>query len=226
MMCKMLFKFALVAGLAAGSAQASVVNGDFETDPGVAGKKHGQSFSQLNSGPGSSWDTWDSLAGWQADGGYGIEVQSNRTLGSIDAYSGSHYVELDSDNNSSMYQDLTLDTGRYDLRFAYSPRTNDPATNIIDFGVSGLFSASVAGPSGTHAVGQWSLISYVFDVTTAGTYRLSFAASGTSDSYGGLLDAVSLRGPSDAPPPVPLPAPALLLGAALAGLGLLRRKSR
>lgn len=217
------------AGLA--SAASIVTNGDFETSfatPGI--RNGGQTFDDLNvSGP--SWNIWTAIPGWTNTSGAGIEIQSDRTLRQIDAQSGSHYVELDSNNNSSMAQDIMLGTGLHQLSFYYSPRTANVLSNGISFGIDGvLASENVIGPNAEagYAVGTWTQITRDFTVTTAGTYTLSFGALTRSDSIGGLLDTVSvtaLTPPGGGTPvaPVPLPAGMVLMASGLAGLAGIRR---
>ncbi len=89
----------LVAAAAAafsGTAQAAtVVNGSFEDTPGFSGSR--------------TWQVYNSIDGWSTTSGAGIEIQSNATLGGIDAQDGDKYVELDShgsDSNSMMSQDI------------------------------------------------------------------------------------------------------------------------
>ncbi|OSP54441.1 hypothetical protein [Pseudoruegeria sp. SK021] len=206
-------------------ASAAVVeNGSFEDTFSQTGSNYGQRFDDLMSGPGSSWDVWSSIAGWTTDSGAGIEIQSNRTLTEVDAYDGNHYVELDSNSNSSMFQDVLLDVGHYVMTFFYGPRTNNSGTNGINYSLTGLFQGSVGGPGDTTArtIGFWSQVSEAFNVQTAGTYRLRFGASGLSDSYGGLIDAISIA-PTVAP--VPLPLPVVLLASGIVGLIAVRRVS-
>lgn len=214
---------ALCAGIAAAPSQSDaspVLNGSFETPFAGAGIRNGgQSFERLQSGPGASWNIWQSIPGWTSAFGAGIEIQSNRTLGQIDAFDGQHYVELDSNDNSSMFQDVLLNRGAHMLSFMYSPRTGNPATNGIDYALSGLFGGSVSGPGLETPLGAWTRVTQVFNVAAAGTYRLSFAASGRNDSYGGLIDAVSIApDPAGALSEVPLPAGLVLLASAGAAL--------
>lgn len=212
--------------LAALGAQAAVVmNGDFEeAAAGLA--TDGQMFGDLATGTGNnSWSIFNELPGWQTISGAGIEVQTNNTLGTINAYGGSqHYVELDSNNNSAMAQTINFaSTGRFLLSFFYSPRDNIVASNIIQFSVAEAFDPfdsllldSVAGPSldPLTQVGTWTEITAEFIVRTAGVHTLTFAAIGAPGdkvSYGGFLDNVSISA-------VPLPAAGLLLLAALGGI--------
>jgi hypothetical protein len=214
---------ALLAGLVSGAVQASIVtNGSFEDPFATPGTRNGgQVFGQLLGGPGTSWNVWDAIPGWTTGSGAGIEIQSDRTLGSIDAAQGSHYVELDSTANSSMFQRVLLGVGRYELSFAYSPRTRDAASNGIDYSVDGLLTGRIDGPDGASRVGVWTTVSRGLDVRTAGSYVLSFGATGRSDSYGGLIDSVAIT-----PSAVPVPAALVLLATALGGLGVAARVLR
>lgn len=219
---------------ALGAQAATVVNGGFE-DPGnpVAVATDGQLFTALASGTGNnSWSIFTALPGWTKASGDGIEIQTNNTLTTINANTGQHYVELDSNNNSSMQQTIDFtSTGRYLLSFFYSPRDTNVASNIISYSVAEAFSPfsqllldSVAGPSLDPAtsVGKWTEITAEFIVKTKGLHTLTFAALGTKGdkvSFGGFIDDVSIS-----TVPVPLPAGGLLLIGAVGGLAVLRRR--
>ncbi|HQY43311.1 MAG TPA: hypothetical protein PK450_03955 [Paracoccaceae bacterium] len=208
-----------VAGVQSAQAATIVQNGSFETGiPGnTPGLNFGSQFSDLNSGSGSSWDVWNGINGWTKTTGSGIEIQSNRTLSTIDAHSGQHYVELDSNSNSGMAQNIILGVGRYVLSFWYSPR-DASATNGIEYAVGSLTGGYVNYHTPLAAVpGTWTKITQSFIVKTAGSYALKFTATGRNDSYGGLIDDVSVA-------PVPLPAAGLGLMAGLGMLGALRRR--
>ncbi len=193
------------------------------------------SFEDLSGGvvtfDGGNWQVYSTIPGWKkvTDTGKGIEVQSNATLGSIDAHSGDKYVELDSHpgpgSNSTMQQDVTLSVGRYLLSFFYSPRTSSTGDNTINFAVTNdatsLVSGSVSGPNATYKVGFWTQVDAFFNVTKAGTYALTFAAAGTENTLGGFIDDVSIT-----PAPVPVPAAGLLLLGGLGGLAALKRRRR
>ncbi|CTQ58290.1 MAG: VPLPA-CTERM sorting domain-containing protein [Roseibium album] len=219
---------AVTALLGANAANAMIVNGDFEdtTTLDPTGLVKGNKLSNLAT-TGSSWDVFSEISGWKTTAGAGIEVQTNRTLGSIDAHSGQHYIELDShpkpNSNSTMEQEVSLGVGTYELSFWYSPRTNDASSNGIEYSVSdGLLSGFITGPGASPdtSVGVWTLVKSLFKVDTAGDYSLSFAATGKQNTLGGFIDTVNLTA-------VPIPAAGLLLpvGVAMLGFAARRRKS-
>jgi hypothetical protein len=202
-----------------------VQNGSFEDDPapGLAGTNNGLLFGQLV-GSAQGWDVYASLPGWTKTGnGSGIEVQTDKAVTSTDAMFDEHYVELDSNNNSAMRQALTLTTGRYKLSFWFSPRAlrnnqSTAETNGIRYSIADL-SGTIEGPGGAAqtSVGMWTEITGLFNVAQDGVYDLDFAAVGSSDSFGGFIDNVSVA-------PVPVPAAGLLLLGALGGIAALRRR--
>lgn len=222
---------ALAAAFLPAAASATTVNlvtnGSFEMDPGVVsqgvnGHGAGSTFGDMPT-TGSSWGIWTSgITGWTS-GRNGIEIQSSRTLNPDQvADDGSYYVELDTRRNSEMWQSVDLGVGSHVLRFAYAPRVAQTGSNQIGFSIGdatgslldGLVSDSyTGGPRG------WTEYVFSFEVATAGSYMLSFDARGNSNSLGGLLDDVAINA-------VPLPAGMLLLGTALGGLGLARRRKK
>jgi len=215
---------------AAPATAATVVNGSFE-DPiagNPAGLNNGQFYGTMP-GTGSGWDRWTSLNGWTTDAGPGIEVQTERTLG-LTPNGGQYYVELDSNSNSAMTQSVWLERGIYLLRFFYSPRAKGgqsdeqmAGSNGIAYSVADL-AGMVTGPDGQMgtSVGTWTEITAEFIAETAATYTLRFAAIGESNSYGGLMDDVSI----DYVAPVPVPAAGLLLLGGLGGLAALKRRRK
>lgn len=201
---KLFYGVSVVGALVfAGAAQASniVINGSFE-DPVVA----------------SGTYIWtDDLYGWTIDGDKKVEVRNN-VVGA--AYDGKNYVELDSDvGNMGIWQTLNTVIGQaYQITFAYSPRMNQPAsTNPIAVtwngtALPGSPFTGTGGPSGNN----WVI--YTFNVVADSiASTLKFTASGTSDTLGGGIDAVSVSA-------VPLPGAALLFGSALLGAGVLRKR--
>jgi hypothetical protein len=199
-------KIPLAALLAAAPLAASAVNlvynGSFELDLQPAG----------------SWNIYPGLTGWT--GSPNIELRHAVAGNAID---GVNFVELDSNGNSAMFQDIATFAGvHYTLVFAYSPRPFTGDTNDISVYWGGDLLATFGGsnPGPEH---NWSF--HVFDVTgVAGdTSRLTFAATGLSDSYGGSLDRVSLEGVGQ---PIPEPGTYALLLAGLGVLGCVARRRR
>ena len=202
----MLLAAAIAVGMGGATQAATVTNGSFENTPGFNGSRN--------------WQVYNSIDGWSTDSGAGIEIQSNATLGGIDAQDGDKYVELDShgkNSNSKMSQSIYFDAGSYKLSFYYAPRIANSNSNGIEFSVGDFLLDSVSGPNGEHPRLAWTLVQRVFNVDIAGSYDLSFAATGKQDTLGGLIDNVSVAA-------VPLPASALLLLGGLGAFGAMRRK--
>ncbi|RTL42872.1 MAG: PEP-CTERM sorting domain-containing protein [Burkholderiales bacterium] len=165
-----------------------------------------------------SWINTASIAGWTrtAGPGTGFEIRNN-VAGA--AQEGRNFIELDTNGNTTIAQSLsTLTAGTtYDLSFWYSPREGVAASsNGIDVFWNGLLLDSVTG-LGARSGNVWSQYQYQV-VAKAGTNVLSFAATGTSDGYGGGLDNVSLS--------VPEPGSLALTLAGLAVVALLPRRLR
>jgi hypothetical protein len=213
-----------VAALGATAASAAtVVNGSFEDPTRAIGEVNNNAFVDLAGSSGSSsWDVWSELNGW-ASTGAGIEIQTDNTIGSVDAQDGEHYVELAShgaaDSTSAMKQGITFSAGTYLLSFYYSPRTGTLGENGIKYGVEGVFAGVVSGPTDDLKRGEWTEVTQEFTVGD-GTNSLFFSAiAGGNSTLGGLIDNVSISA-------VPLPASSLLLLAGLGGLGAMRRRKK
>lgn len=207
-LARTLMASAALAALA-GAASAAVINGGFED---VSGLENGG----LNR-PG--YGVYTSIPGWTTLSEPGIELQNNDTLPQIDAHGGNWYVELDSDANASMYQDISFaSAGQYILSFWYAPRTPDLNNNGISWAIG-----NVAGAVTDVFPNGWREVTSVFTVANAGdVLRLVFAATELSNGNGGLIDDVSVTQLA----PVPLPAAGMLLMGGLAGLGAVSRRRR
>lgn len=197
---------------AAAAVQAApvnlLVNGSFE------------STAVLN----GNWVNVANIPGWQVQSGpgTGFEVRNN-VVGA--AHGGNNYIELDTNGNTTIVQliDNLLPGAGYTLDFWYSPRVGQPASTnglAVYWNNSLIDSFTAAGSN----VNVWVEHSYQVQAT-AGTNRLSFAATGTSDSLGGNLDDVGLFARTGANgKPLPEPGSLALVGAALLGLQLRRRQ--
>jgi hypothetical protein len=203
-----------------------ITNGDFETLDSRVGLVNGRRLNNLTP---SRWDVYGSLPGWSTLSGRGIEVQATGVV--VSAHSGNHYIELDShpngslsgSTNSAMYQDVLLGTGQYELSFFYRPRTNSLNDNGISLLLNNINVLSVDNTSGKQ--NAWAQFSTQFTVLTQGVQRITFAAGGNANQLGGFLDTISLTKQSEITAQTPEPASLALMGAALTGLALLRRRS-
>jgi hypothetical protein len=205
---------ALALAAMLGSAGASavyappnlIVNGSFEEPTQSSG----------------SWGFHTSMSGWtvkpdaDADRG-GVEVRNNMVG---EAQDGSNFIELDAYGNSWISQTVdTIENSLYQLTFWYSPRENVAAdTNGIEVFWNDTSLGTLTGSGVGNTGNVWA--THTFTVSGAGlATALKFAAVGTSDSYGGSLDNVSLTA-------VPLPPAAILFGSVLGSLALVARKRR
>ncbi len=171
---------------------------------------------EANAQGSNSWNIYSNLSGWTG-GRAGIELRNN-VAGA--AFDGNNYVELDTTQNSEMWQTIDTSLGQnYDLSFAYSPREGvSSASNGIEVFWNGL-SLGVFTGSGAPNGNTWSVQN--LSVTgAASSSLLMFQAVGTSDSYGGSLDAVSLTAA------VPEPETYALMLAGLAAVGFVARRRR
>ena len=203
MRANFILKVAVAAAFAlagqAAYASSLIINGSFEENIQTTG----------------SWSTYANLTGWTG-GPNQIELRNN-VAGT--AFDGVNFVELDTFANSSISQIVGTTNGQtYYLSFAYAPRINVPASSN---GIEVLWDGNPLGTfTGDGFVSSaWTL--YTFSVLGTGSDTVSFMAVGTSDSFGGSLDAVSLTA-------TPLPAALPMFATGLGALGLLfwRKKQK
>lgn len=230
----MLTKLKLSAGLAAaalslaasGAGAATlvpIVNGSFEA--GTTGAAKGLSkhltFGQLNT-TGAGWDVYTGVQGWTTSAGGRLEVHADRDPTKIDAQDGDYFISLDGgkNSNSGISQDVALSKGSYILSFWFSPESTNVASNAIAYSVGTLVSGVAKWGVNGAKLGKWTQISVLFRVKGAGgLYNLGFAAQGTANGVGGLLDNVQIAA-------VPVPAAGAGLLAGLGALGAMRRRKR
>lgn len=195
-------KTALAAALAlalspALAAPNLVVNGSFEADVIAA----------------NTWVIQPDITGWT--GAPDIELQ-NHLEGNL-PQDGNQLVELDTFGNSAMSQTLNA-TGWVSLSFWYTPRIGWGAgTNGVQVSLAGLATVVMQDAAGG-AVPDWQRFTALVDLGSSGSAVLRFAAVGTSDMAGGLIDNVSVTA-------VPEPASAWMALLGLAGLGWRRRRA-
>lgn len=201
LMKKMLAIAALLSATSFAHANL-VVNGSFED------------YSTVTPG---TWRIFGSGNGWTTSQ-YGVEVR-NAVAGTAD--DGARFVELDTTANSWISQVVHTSANQLlELAFAYASRAGVAAnSNGIEIFWNNLSLGSLTG-NGTNGNG-WLDHVYHVQADANGLGALTFAAIGTSDSYGGSLDNVSVTA-------IPEPDTIAML---LTSLGLLaavtrRRKSR
>ncbi|MEL6690068.1 MAG: hypothetical protein AAFP28_07090 [Pseudomonadota bacterium] len=207
---------ATVVALALPASATTITNGSFE-DLG------GQTIN-------GNWEIFPGVPGWT--GSPNVEIQTDPTIGAVNAHTGDNYVELDTNQDSSITQLINLTRGAWELTFWYSPRVNDDdtTTNDLEWSLtdtadnSEIFSELVTGaPNDDYQWGVWTEITTTFVVLDASTFALTFGATGGSaydgcGNCGALIDTVSIA-------PVPLPAGGLLLLAGLGAVFGLRRRN-
>ncbi|MYN01696.1 DUF642 domain-containing protein [Pseudoduganella sp. DS3] len=190
--------------LAAGAANAGTIelikNGSFENN-GVAA---------------NSWNIKYALDSWLV-GANGAEVRNN-VAGA--AQNGSNYLELDTTGNSWISQSFDTSNGaEYKLSFYYAAREQTgAATNGIDVYWNGQLVKQLAQNNYSNLT-NWT--KYDLSLFGAGNLsKLEFKAAGTSDSFGGSLDNVSLTTKVSEPGTLA----SILLGLGL--LGFMRRRQQ
>ena len=137
--------------------------------------------------PSDTFSVVSNLTGWT--GTPNIELRNN-VAGA--AFAGVNFVELDTFLNSGMFQDIATITGAsYTLSFVYSPRPNTGNTNGIDVLWNGALLEALSGVN-SGATHNWTTYTYNLLGGLGATSRVSFNATGVSDSFGGSLDNVNV----------------------------------
>ncbi|WEF35068.1 PEP-CTERM sorting domain-containing protein [Pseudoduganella chitinolytica] len=184
----------LATSAAAGAATNLALDGSFEAVPVPAGE----------------YVIVGQVGEWLSDT-HGIEVR-NDNAGT--AYEGNNFVELDTDRNSSMFQQIRTRPGQeYLVSFAFRDRDGvDPSSQ----GVQVLWAGYVIGTF--NGAADWEMRQLTVHALTRYS-ELEFRAVGASDSLGTSLDAVSVIAV-----PEPQTYAMLLAGMVLLGVGLRRRQ--
>ncbi len=137
-----------------------------------------------------TWSVFNSVEGWKATGGAGIEIQEE-VAGT--ASSGTSLVELDSHNNSAMTQNVPTVAGeKYELSVRYSPRPGvDIASNDVEVYWNGTKLATMKADGIGNGNTVWR--TFKFQVDGSGPNgQLEFRAAGRSDGLGGYIDDVKM----------------------------------
>jgi len=172
-------------------------------------------FDDLGGGSGPSFFDVSVADGWTAGVGT-IEIQHDDIAGN--ALSQPNLVELDSNQNSTMF--FNLAAGSYSVDYFYSPRPGVAASSngiTLSIGSTTLDSVALSGVGNADTV--WGERSVAFKT---GGGALTFAATGTSDSLGGYLDNITI---SQNGVPEPTAWSLMIAGFGLCG-ALLRRRER
>jgi hypothetical protein len=170
------------AGLLAGTvAHANlIVNPSFEDANLTSGGDNGSGL----------WDyfynTSNPLPGWTStDNSIPLEVGLGTVYG-VTGYDGNNVMELDSTVNVAVDQNLVTAGGTYQLSFLYALRSGvDPASGTMQVYWDNNLVASLSPTSSAMTL-------YTTSVTATGSDILQFDGTGISDSYGAILDNVSL----------------------------------
>ena len=184
---------ALILGVAAVSSANIVKNGSFEA------KSYGSGYSIVaNDGV---------TGGWYAETDF-LEIGAASVYG-VTGQDGKQVLELDAKKNAKVSQNLTTTKSKYSVTFSAALRKGKPSsTQGGDLYWNNVKIASFLPTSS-------NMQSYKFTVVGTGSDKLSFVGTGTSDSYGSLIDNVSVQA---------VPEPTSMAAMAVGGVALLRRR--
>ncbi|GAB7563211.1 hypothetical protein LG202_12500 [Methylobacillus methanolivorans] len=195
----------LLAASSGVNAANIVVNGSFEADT-ISG-----AYEQLAN-----------VTGWYSDGLFEIQRGSDHGGWSAfnTAYDGEQYLELNSTNLTSIWQDLSTTTGQlYNLSFAYSGRSDTPgglnSALEVYWGGNQVVATSVTSHSG------WVIYNFSNLVASNALTTLKFTSiePQNAPSYGSFLDGVVVTA-------VPEPSTYGMLALGLGVMGLISRRKR
>lgn len=129
------------------------------------------------------------VAGWTPE--TQIELQNHVAGDPAPGVGGDVFAELDADFNSMMSR--MIGPGVYTLTYLYSPRPGVPQSSNgigVTIGGAAISQTEISGLFGPNTA--WSQINtQEFEVGPGGAL-LRFSANGTSDSFGGYIDNITL----------------------------------
>ena len=122
-----------------------------------------------------------------------IEVWSNGNMG-VPAFSGKQFIEINSDNDGVLFQDISLSSGsKVDISFAHRGRKGVDVMKVSIGPVGGPYSQL-----GQYSTGNtsWGVYSTSYTATTTGNYSLRFesvSSFGGDKTFGNFIDAISVK---------------------------------
>ncbi len=139
----------------------------------------------------NKWKTFSEYGDWKAEERMeqlvSFEIQKGN-VGGIAAHDGTSKVELDAHKNSGIEQIVSVESGKsYTLSVYYTPRAlNRANSNSIDVIVDDQVILTLDASQKS-----WVKYEAVFTASSESA-KIQFLATGTSDSFGGLIDSVSV----------------------------------
>ncbi len=146
------------------------------------------SFEDLGAGTfnGSGWNYFTSVPGWTSADSTPIEIGLASVYG-VTGQNVNNVMELDSTANVTVNQSLITIGSAYTLSFLYAARQGvDAASDTF----SVYWNTILVGNFNPNST---AMTFASFQVTGTGSDTLSFVGTGTSDSYGALIDDVQLN---------------------------------
>ena len=167
----------------------SFCNSDFESPTGIAMG----SLGFINQ---SNFQCWRTTA---TDGMIEVWTNGTQSLGQpINAYSGMQFIELNANQVSTLYQDLSVTPGSsVNISFAHRGRNSGTDVMRVEIGPIGGPYVSLGNFSATPSAWVFESTNYTFPNNGVTNYTIRFVSvsSGTTDlTVGNFIDAVSIVG--------------------------------